>query len=75
MKGFVLDRKFIHPKNYSKNSLALLYLFCGFNHYKQLLVNSHLVKYFYALTFGKDLPVEYTLLKISEEYYQNPKSF
>ena len=50
-------------------------MFTGFNYYKQLVTNPHLVKFIFALTFDKELPVEYTIFKIVEEYLQCPATF
>lgn len=71
MKGFYLDYSNKKGKEiFQKRKDTVMYLFCGFNYFKQLCTSPHLVQFIFALMFDKDLPVEYTMLKIAEECQQ-----
>ena len=62
-------------KKYFKDKETILFLYCGFFYYKQLVTTPHLIQFIFALTFNRKLPLEFTILKIVEEYLQCPQTF
>lgn len=75
MKGFFLHYSKRKYKAHFRDKEWILRMFTGFHYYKQLITNPHLIQFIFALTFEKKLPVEYTILKIVEEYMQSPSTF
>ena len=47
----------------------------GFNHFKQMCTNPYLIRFLSAFAFEKDIPLEYTMIKMAEESQRSPESF
>ena len=53
-------------KEHFKDKERMLYIFCGFFYYKQLISTPYLIQFIFALTFDRKIPLEFTILKIVE---------
>jgi hypothetical protein len=76
MKGF-------HLQTSKKKAVSLflnkkhkaLQILTGFSHFKQMCTNPYSIRFLHALAFEKDIPLEYTMIKIAEESRLSPETF